>query len=397
MAEPPSSEPAVPSMPPPDPDALKRYAFNLFTKLEGAVTSGMVHLGDRLGLYRCLAARADAVVARCTSAAGRPGGLDERWVREWAFNQGAAKPVESSIDGERQRFSLSAEALAVLVDESSPAFGMGRFTRFPGLIATLDEMPAAFRSGPRLRLRPPGERRRGGDRALVRAVVPQLPAAGRACRRSTASSAGWNGAAPWPTSAAGPACAVCLMAEAFPAVRSTATRSPPRAGARPSVGKRRSRAWATPTSTMPAASLCRRTVTARPGDDVRLHPRHDSPAGDDGIHPRSLARRRHAGSWSTSRRATPSHENRTKNPMAALMYGDLGAVVPVVGAVGARRRRARHARAARVEGPRAMAEAAGFTRFRRLDIDHADQRVLRGQTLIQAQRGRRQASGVSLD
>ena len=76
-----------PSRPAPDPDRLRRYAFNLFTKLEGAVTSAMVHLGDRLGLYRAL------------DAAGRPlssaeladaAGLDERWVREWAYNQGAA-------------------------------------------------------------------------------------------------------------------------------------------------------------------------------------------------------------------------------------------------------------------------------------------------------------------
>ncbi|HEY8094227.1 MAG TPA: class I SAM-dependent methyltransferase, partial [Acidimicrobiales bacterium] len=135
----------MPSLPPPDPDALKRYAFNLFTKLEGAVTSGMVHLGDRLGLYRALADAAAAHGDPVSSAelAARAG-LDERWVREWAYNQAAAGLID--IDDEEQ-LSLSAEALAVLVDESSPAFGMGQFSRFPGLMATLDEMPAAFRSG----------------------------------------------------------------------------------------------------------------------------------------------------------------------------------------------------------------------------------------------------------
>jgi hypothetical protein len=29
-----------------DPDKLKLFSFLLFSKLEGAVTSGMVHLGD---------------------------------------------------------------------------------------------------------------------------------------------------------------------------------------------------------------------------------------------------------------------------------------------------------------------------------------------------------------
>ena len=43
-----------------DPDKLKFYSFHLFTKLEGAVTAGMIHLGDRLGLYRAM------------SEAGRP-------------------------------------------------------------------------------------------------------------------------------------------------------------------------------------------------------------------------------------------------------------------------------------------------------------------------------------
>ena len=32
-----------------DPDALKQFQFLVFTKLEGAVTSGMIHLGDRSG------------------------------------------------------------------------------------------------------------------------------------------------------------------------------------------------------------------------------------------------------------------------------------------------------------------------------------------------------------
>ncbi len=37
-----------------DTDALKGYSFQLFSKLEGAVTAGMVHLGDQLGLYVAL-------------------------------------------------------------------------------------------------------------------------------------------------------------------------------------------------------------------------------------------------------------------------------------------------------------------------------------------------------
>jgi hypothetical protein len=38
-----------------DPSKLQLFQFILFTKLEGAFTSALVHLGDRLGLYRAMA------------------------------------------------------------------------------------------------------------------------------------------------------------------------------------------------------------------------------------------------------------------------------------------------------------------------------------------------------
>ena len=73
-----------------DPDKLKAYSFLLFSKLEGAITSGMVHLGDRLGLYRGVADAPRADGPRRTGADAT--GLNERWVREWAHNQAAAAP-----------------------------------------------------------------------------------------------------------------------------------------------------------------------------------------------------------------------------------------------------------------------------------------------------------------
>ena len=38
-----------------DPAEVGLFAFQVFSKLEGAVTAGMIHLGDRLGLYSALA------------------------------------------------------------------------------------------------------------------------------------------------------------------------------------------------------------------------------------------------------------------------------------------------------------------------------------------------------
>src|SRR4249920_102046 len=114
-----------------DPERLKLYSFLLFSKLDGAVTAGMVHLGDQLGLY---AAMRHAGVALTTAELADRAGLHERWVREWAYNQAAAKLIE--VDVER-RFSLSPEAEAVLADAGHPAFGMGMFHRLPQTMQAL--------------------------------------------------------------------------------------------------------------------------------------------------------------------------------------------------------------------------------------------------------------------
>ncbi len=124
-----------------DPDRLKLFSFQLFSQLQGAVTAGMIYLGDRLGLYRALAEAERPLTT--TELAGRTG-LHERWVREWAYNQAAARLVDCDPG---ERLSLGAEAAAVLVDEHHPAFGMGMFQRLPQTIAALEVMPESFRTG----------------------------------------------------------------------------------------------------------------------------------------------------------------------------------------------------------------------------------------------------------
>ncbi len=125
----------------PDPDRLKMFSFNVFSQLSGAVTAGMIHLGDRLGLYTALAdadepLSADELAART--------GLDARWVLEWASNQAAAKLVAAD---ESDCFALTPEGALVLASPDSEAYGMGMFHRFPATMAALEEMPESFRTG----------------------------------------------------------------------------------------------------------------------------------------------------------------------------------------------------------------------------------------------------------
>ena len=128
-----------------DPNLLKLFQFQVFTKLEGAVTSGMIHLGDRLGIYRTMAAAqdpetVDQIAERCR--------LHPRWVREWMHNQAAARIIEVVHDESGDEFfSLTPEAVLVLADENNPAFGMGMFHRLPQTMDSLRVLPDSFRSG----------------------------------------------------------------------------------------------------------------------------------------------------------------------------------------------------------------------------------------------------------
>ena len=125
-------------------DRLRMFTFQVFSKLEGAVTAGMIHLGDRLGLYRAIAeAEAPVTSAELADATG----LQERWVREWLGNQAAAQLVELTTDHGVDRFSMTGEARAVLATPEHPAFGMGMFHRLPQTMGALQLMPQCFESG----------------------------------------------------------------------------------------------------------------------------------------------------------------------------------------------------------------------------------------------------------
>src|SRR5262245_59048064 len=128
-------------MPTLDSDRLRAVQVLVFSKLEGAMTAGMIHLGDKLGLYRALAESDSALT---TAELAERTGLAERWVREWAYNQAAARIVTAD---DAERFSLSPEAAAVLADSTNDVFGMGWFHDLPQAMAALETLPDSFRTG----------------------------------------------------------------------------------------------------------------------------------------------------------------------------------------------------------------------------------------------------------
>lgn len=121
-------------------DKLKAFVLHVFSQLGGAVTAAMIYLGDRLGLYRAM----QGVGPLSSDDLAAKTGLNERWLREWLRAQAAAKLVEYRGDG---RFELSAEAGLVLAEENAPVFAAGGFHSLPQQFAILEKLPEAFRSG----------------------------------------------------------------------------------------------------------------------------------------------------------------------------------------------------------------------------------------------------------
>jgi 2-polyprenyl-3-methyl-5-hydroxy-6-metoxy-1,4-benzoquinol methylase len=122
-----------------DPERLRDFSRTTFGYMNGAVTAALIYLGDALGLYRSLAVGGPATAEQLAERSG----LHERWVREWLYNQAAARLVEH----EEGVFALSPEGVAILADEDHPAFAGGTFSQMPGMMRVLGPLQESFRTG----------------------------------------------------------------------------------------------------------------------------------------------------------------------------------------------------------------------------------------------------------
>ena len=123
-----------------DPEALKRYSFSVWSYKQGEMVSLMIHIGDRLGLYRALQGAGPVTAAELAARTG----LKERWLFEWLRGQSAARLLDYH---DPDRFELTPVGAAVLADENgSLAFAAGAFApaAAPEIV---DKLCDAFRTG----------------------------------------------------------------------------------------------------------------------------------------------------------------------------------------------------------------------------------------------------------
>jgi len=119
---------------------LGTFIKRVFDQVSGFVVSGMIYLGNKLGLYKAL----DGAGAMTSAALAAKTGLHERWLREWLQGQASAGLLEYDGHG---GFRLSDIGALVLSNENSPAFSAGLFIGLPAQIGVLDQLCDSFRTG----------------------------------------------------------------------------------------------------------------------------------------------------------------------------------------------------------------------------------------------------------
>jgi 2-polyprenyl-3-methyl-5-hydroxy-6-metoxy-1,4-benzoquinol methylase len=292
-------------------ERLAAFALRVWGFKQGEVVSLMVHLGDRLGLYRALAGAGQVTAAQLAEATG----LQERWLLEWLRGQAAAGLIDSR-DG--TAFALSPEAIAVLADrEHSVWFAAGAF--YGGVVPppVVDRLAEAFRTGAGLSyddLGPAAAHAVEGmlepwtRQALVQVVVPALDGvAGRLRAGASVLDVG-----------CGTGVAVTALAAAFP--RSQFEGWDPSRNAIDSAEDRAA------TSGLENVSFrCAKAEDLPPSHDrdlvLTLDCIHDMPHPVDAIAAIRQAIRPD-GTWLIKDiRSSPTWAGNLKNPVLALLYG----------------------------------------------------------------------------
>jgi len=124
-----------------DMDKLNAFLGQFVGDLGAAVHSGMVVIGEKLGLYKTLANEGPLTSAELSAKTK----TDERYVREWLSSQAAGGYI--TYDDATKKFSLTEEQKFTLADENSPAYLPGAFQLALGSLAAVPRITESFRTG----------------------------------------------------------------------------------------------------------------------------------------------------------------------------------------------------------------------------------------------------------
>ncbi|PZS18774.1 MAG: SAM-dependent methyltransferase [Pseudonocardiales bacterium] len=120
---------------------LEAFVGQAVVDMGAAISGLLLHIGDRLGLYKAMAGAGPITSATLAHRTG----TTERYVREWLANQAAGGYVV--YDPAAGTHELPAEQAMVLANENSPVFLAGAFETIASCYTDHDTFIDAFRTG----------------------------------------------------------------------------------------------------------------------------------------------------------------------------------------------------------------------------------------------------------
>ncbi len=122
-------------------EKLNAFLGKVIEDFGAALSSGLVYIGQKLGLYKAMAGAGPLTPDELAKRTGTV----ERYVREWLLNQAAGGYVV--YDARTGRYELPPEQAVALSDESSPFYVGGGFYVIKAMLGAQQRIMEAFRNG----------------------------------------------------------------------------------------------------------------------------------------------------------------------------------------------------------------------------------------------------------
>src|SRR5438309_6424974 len=122
-------------------DKMNQFLGKVVGDFGAALSSSLVYIGQKLGLYKALAGGGPVTPAELAAKTS----TNERYVREWLVNQAASGYVD--YDPRSGRYSLAPEQAMALTDESSPFYVGGGFYVIKAMTQAVSRIEDSFKNG----------------------------------------------------------------------------------------------------------------------------------------------------------------------------------------------------------------------------------------------------------
>jgi 2-polyprenyl-3-methyl-5-hydroxy-6-metoxy-1,4-benzoquinol methylase len=120
---------------------MEAFVHKVLGDTSAALTTTLAVLGDRLGLFKDLAAHGPATSGELATRTG----IHERYAREWLGGMASAGYLE--YEPASHRFTCPPEHAPALAQEGGPVFFGGVYQMMTGMNGVLDRLTEAFRTG----------------------------------------------------------------------------------------------------------------------------------------------------------------------------------------------------------------------------------------------------------